>query len=131
MQIIKYVRVPVWLAVVGAAGIALAQAAQADSPVPASSATETIVVLGAPDTASNCNEATAERARWLADKASQGGAYQQAGECYLIAGEHAMADQAFIKASAQARADTSRQLAANLNDVKVQARQLKAAFRHR
>jgi hypothetical protein len=42
-----------------------------------------------------------------------------------------MADQAFIKASAQNRVDTSRKLAANLNDVKAQARQMKEAFRHR
>jgi HJR/Mrr/RecB family endonuclease len=67
----------------------------------------------------------------LADKASQDGAFQRAGECYLVAGEHALANQAFARASAQASGDTSRRLAANLNDVKTQARQMKQAFQRR
>jgi hypothetical protein len=129
MGIIKRARVPVWLAVLGAAAVGWAGAAKADSPVPTPQ--EAIVVVDGTEVALNCNEATPQRARWLADKALRDGAYQRAGECYLIAGEHAMADQAFIKASAQARADTSRKLAANLNDVKAQARQMKEAFRHR
>ena len=73
--------------------------------------------------------------RSLADKASQDGAYQRAGECYLAAGEDALANQAFVRASAQASGDTSRRLAANLNDVKAdvkaQARQMKLAFQRR
>jgi hypothetical protein len=127
MRIVKQVQLSAWLACLGAVGIALADP-KADAPA---AALETIVVVRGPEAALNCNEATPARARWLADKAWQDGAYQRAGECYLIAGEHGMADQAFIKASAQNRVDTSRKLAANLNDVKAQARQMKEAFRHR
>jgi hypothetical protein len=126
---IKQMQLSVWLALLGAVGVALADP-KADSPATVA-VLETIVVVRGPEAALNCNEATPARARWLAEKASQDGAYQRAGECYLIAGEQAMADQAFIKASAQTSEDTSRKLAANLNDVKAQARQMKEAFRHR
>jgi hypothetical protein len=127
VRIVKQVQFLVGLALLGAASFALADAPRTDSP--ASAATpETVVVVGA---TWNCNEATPERARWLADKASQDGAYQHAGECYLAAGEHALANQAFVKASAQASGDTSRRLAANLSDFKAQARQMKQAFQHR
>ena len=129
MGIIKQMQLSAWLALLGAVGVALADP-KADSPATAV-ALETIVIVRGPEAALNCNEATPARARWLADKAFQDGAYQRSGECYLIAGEHAMADQAFIRASAQTRVDTSRQLASNLNDVKAQARQMKEAFRRR
>jgi len=119
MRIIKQARMLVGLALFGAAGMAVADVQ------------ETVVVVGEAQIAANCNEATPERARSLADQASQEGAYQRAGECYLIAGQHALADQAFVKASVQSKGDTSRRLASNLNDVKAQARQMKLAFQHR
>ncbi|MFL6600109.1 MAG: hypothetical protein ACJ8R9_02125 [Steroidobacteraceae bacterium] len=121
MRFVKQVRILAGLALAGAASITLA-----DTATP-----ETVVVEGTAQGAWNCNEATAERARSLGDKASQDGAYQRAGECYLIAGEHALANQAFARASAQASGDTSRRLAANLSDVKAQARQMKQAFQRR
>jgi hypothetical protein len=127
MWIVKQVQILVGLALLGAASFALAAVPTADSP--ASAATpETVVVVG---TTWNCSEASTERARSLADKASQDGAYQRAGECYLAAGEHALANQAFAKASAQTSGDTSRKLAANLSDLKAQARQMKQAFQRR
>ena len=89
---------------------------------------ENVVVVGA---SRSCSDETPEHARWLADKASRNGEYQRAGECYLIAGEHSLADQAFVKASAQAKEDTSRRLASNLSDFKASARQMKQAFQHR
>jgi hypothetical protein len=119
MRIIKQARMLAGLALLTAAGVAVADVQ------------ETVVVVGGAETAVNCSEATAERARWLADKASQDGAYQRAGECYLIAGQQALADQAFVKASLRSKDDTSRRLASNLNDVKAQARQMKQAFQHR
>jgi hypothetical protein len=119
MRIIKQARMLLGLSLLSAAGVAVADVQ------------ETVLVVGGAETAANCSEATAERARWLADKASQDGAYQRAGECYLIAGQHALADQAFVKASLQSKDDTSRRLASNLNDVKAQARQMKQAFQHR
>ena len=89
MWIVKQVQILVGLALLGAASFALADVPTADSP--ASAATpETVVVVG---TTWNCSEASTERARSLADKASQDGAYQRAGECYLAAGEHALANE--------------------------------------
>jgi UDP-N-acetylmuramyl pentapeptide synthase len=127
MRIVKQVQILVGLALLGAASFALADVPKADSPAsPATS--ETVVVVGA---TWNCSELSAERARSLADKASQDGAYQRAGECYLAAGDHALANQAFAKASAQTSGDTSRKLAANLSDLKAQARQMKQAFQRR
>lgn len=104
-----------------------ASVAAADVPG-ARPATETVVIIG---NVGNCDEASPERARSLADKAWRDGAYQRAGECYLAAGEHGLADQAYVKASVQTSPDTSRRLASNLNDVKAQARQMKEAFRRR
>jgi hypothetical protein len=122
MRIVKQARTLIGLALIGAAGMAWA-----DVP-PVAATTETVVVLGA---SLNCNEASPEHARQRADTAWQDGDYQRAGECYLAAGQHALADQAFVKASAQAREDTSRRLASNLSDVKAQARQMKQAFQRR
>jgi hypothetical protein len=90
---------------------------------------ETVVVTGAPE---HCDDAAPERARGLADKASRDGDYQRAGECYLAAGQHSLADQAFVRASAQqSKGETSKRLASNLNDMRAAARQMKQAFQHR
>jgi hypothetical protein len=118
MRIIRQAPLLAGLALLSAAGAAVADVQ------------ETVVVSGGAQTPVSCSEATPERARWLADQASQDRSYQRAGECYLIAGQHALADQAFVKASVQSKDDTSRRLASNLNDVKAQARQLKQAFQH-
>jgi hypothetical protein len=104
------------LALLGAAGTAAADVQ------------DTVVVVGA---AESCGDATPERARWLADKASRDGDHQRAGECYLAAGQRSLADQAFVKASAQSTTDTSKRLASNLSDFKASTRQLKLAFQHR
>ena len=128
---VEQVKIMVGLALLWAASFALADAPKIDSPATAATP-ETVVVVEANW---NCGEVSAERARSLADKASQDGAYQRAGECYLAAGEDALANQAFVRASAQASGDTSRRLATNLNDakadVKAQARQMKLAFQRR
>ena len=104
------------LALLGAAGTAAADVQ------------DTVVVTGA---AESCGDATPERARWLADKASRDGDHQRAGECYLAAGQRSLADQSFVKASAQSSSDTSKRLASNLSDFKTSTRQLKQAFQHR
>jgi len=120
MRILKPAQFLLALALMGSAGYALAETPRADAP-------ETVVVLGD----ATCKDVTPERARVIADKAWQEGAYKQAGDCYVVAGEHALANEAFVKASAQTTGDTSRRLAANLNDVKTQARQMKQAFQRR
>jgi hypothetical protein len=124
MRVGKTARIVLGFALLGGSASALAD-------VPAVSVTETVVVVGTAEGTQKCADATPISARSLADKASQEGAYQRAGECYLVAGERSLADQAFVKAAAQASPDTSRRLAANLDEVKAQARQVKAAFRHR
>ena len=119
MQASKRARILIGLALTG-----LAAAALADAPA---GVAQTVVIV-APD----CNGASPKHARELADRAARDGAYQRAGECYLAAGQNALADQAFVKASTdRAKADTSQRLAANLSDVKSQAHQLKQAFQRR
>jgi len=131
ISFVKQAQILAGLALLGVAGFALAEVPATD----ASRSPETVVVLGTTEGNWNCNEATPEHARWLADKASQDRAFQRAGECYLAAGEQALANQAFMKASAQASGDASRRLASNLGDVKAdvkaQAKQMKAAFQRR
>jgi hypothetical protein len=95
--------------------------------VPRGDVAETVIV----ESSWNCKEVAPERARWLAQKAWHDGAYQRAGECYVAAGDHALANEAFVKASAVSSGDTSQRLASNLNDVKAQARQMKQAFQRR
>jgi hypothetical protein len=105
------------LALLGAAGTAAADVQ------------DTVVVVGATEA---CGDATPERARWLADRASRDGDHQRAGECYLAAGQRSLADQSFVRAaSVQSKTDTSRRLASNLSDFKASTRQLKQAFQHR
>jgi len=91
---------------------------------------ETVVIESPAEEASKCAQATPALARLLADKAAKERAYQRAGECYLAAGEQALADQAFVRAAAQSSPQTNRRLASNLDEVKAQARQVKSAFRH-
>ena len=124
---VEQVKIMVGLALLWAASFALADAPKTETPATAA-APETVVVVG---TSWNCSEVSAERARSLADKASQDGAYQRAGECYHAAGQDGLANQAFARASAQASGDNARRLAANLNDVKAQARQMKQNFQRR
>jgi hypothetical protein len=111
------------LALLTNAGLALAE-------VPGNPSSATTVVIESSGTW-NCQDADASRARWLAQQASKEGAFQRAGECYLAAGERALADRSFVQAAAHSTPETSRRLAANLVEVKAQARQVKDAFRRR
>jgi hypothetical protein len=120
-------------ALVGGSGMA-----RADSPtstdgriITASVNEATVVIVGSKEDTWNCSKASAERARWLADKASHDSDFQRAGECYLAAGQPGMADAAFFKAAGQTGADTSRKLASNAEQVKAQARLFKQAFQRR
>jgi hypothetical protein len=126
MRVFEQARIVLGLALLSGAGGAFADVSKEDTP--AASTPETILIVG---DAEKCEAGAPDRARRLAESASKAAAYQRAGECYLAAGEHALADQAFVKAAAQASPDTSRRLAANLDEVKAQARQVKAAFRRR
>jgi hypothetical protein len=90
--------------------------AAADSPAPSTTA-----VLGQ----SACRGMNPKLAHERADVAFRKTWYQQAGQCYLIAGDKPRADLAFIKAAAAAAPTAKRQLAANANQVKKQFRQFK------
>lgn len=137
MPIVKQMQVLIGLALLSAASVTLADTEKPEAPAStpaaatASASPDAVVVVGTSQGSWSCDEATRERARWLADRASRDGEYQRAGRCYLAAGEQALADQAFVKASLQASPDTSRRLAANLDEVKAQARLIKQAFQRR
>jgi hypothetical protein len=124
MRINKQLQLLVGLVLAGGSGLALAD-------VPVTDVAAMVVVVGAAEGSWNCKEATPERARLLAQKAWHDGAYQRSGECYAAAGDHALANEAFVKASAQAGGDTTKRLAANLSDFKAQARQMKQALQRR
>lgn len=75
-----------------------------------------------------CRGMDAKLAHERADLAFQKARYQQAGQCYLIAGDKPRADLAFIKAAAAEAPGTKRQMTANANQVKDQFRQFREAF---
>ncbi len=88
-----------------------------------------VPTLGTAATASNeCRGMDAKLAHERADLAFHEARYQQAGQCYLIAGDKPRADLAFVKAAAAEAPSTKRQLTANANQVKEQFRQLREAF---
>ena len=82
-------------------------------------------VLEAPP---HCPVSTQEQARWLADVLFEQGAYQRAGECYQAAGEHALADRAFVKAVDAESAATGRQLSDQRDQAKALLRKVQQAF---
>lgn len=75
-----------------------------------------------------CRGMDAKLAHERADLAFRRTHFQQAGQCYLIAGDKPRADLAFIKAAAAEGPATKRQLAANASQVKDQFRQFREAF---
>lgn len=70
-----------------------------------------------------------EQARWLADALFEQGAYQRAGQCYEAAGEHALADKAFLKAAGAQSPATTRQLSEQRDQAKALFHQVQQAFR--
>ena len=77
-----------------------------------------------------CPAAGAAQARLLADHFSERGAYQQAGECYRVAGDYDRANHAFIQASRVSAAAGSRQLADDRDVAKAQWQRLQATLHH-
>jgi hypothetical protein len=92
---------------------AAATSAQTDGDNPSTSSP-----VAAPST--GCRPQDPRGARLLADKAFETGAYQEAGRCYLIAGEQALADRAFMRAVGPASAATAPRLTANRESVAAQ-----------
>jgi hypothetical protein len=71
---------------------------------------------------------TPEQARWLADALFEQGAYQRAGECYEAAGDHALANKAFLRAVSPQSSTTTRQLSEQRDQAKALFRQVQQAF---
>ena len=69
-----------------------------------------------------------EQARVLGDDLFEQGAYQRAGECYEAAGDHALANKAFLKAVGPRSEATKRQLSAQGDQAKALFRQVQQAF---
>lgn len=72
--------------------------------------------------------ASPEQAHWLADALFEQGAYQRAGLCYEAAGDHALANKAFLKAVGPRSSATTRQLSDQRDQAKALVRQLRQAF---
>ena len=75
-----------------------------------------------------CEASTPQEARALGDLFYQQGAYQHAGACYEAAGEHDLANRAYLKAVGPAAEASAKQLADNRNVVKAQFQQMRKAF---
>jgi len=69
-----------------------------------------------------------EQAHWLADALFEQGAYRRAGVCYEAAGDHALANKAFLKAVGPQSSATARQLSEQRDQAHVLFRQLQQAF---
>jgi hypothetical protein len=68
----------------------------------------------------SCVAASADEARSLANVLFERGAYHNAGECYLAAGDYSRANLAFLKAAAPASAIAVRDFAETRNSAKEQ-----------
>jgi hypothetical protein len=75
-----------------------------------------------------CPASDHDRARELADAAFRDARFRLAGSCYLVAGDAARSNLAFLKAAAADSAATKRLLAQNAAQVKAQSEQWRQAF---
>ena len=124
--------IPKQLLLIGLVILASTGAAQGEDPKsypPSTASTSSLAVDVAPTAELRCIETSPQRAREIAEQAWQDGSYQRAGECYLVAGEPAMADRAFLKAVAPQAAVTSQRVAENGDQVKAQIRRWNQALR--
>ena len=71
---------------------------------------------------------SAAQAHSLADRLYEQGGYQQAGECYLAAGDNDRANRAFVKAVGPASTAAARQLTEQGQQAKTMLRKVQIAF---
>lgn len=124
--------IPKQLLLIGLVILASTGAALGEDPKsypPSTASTSSLAVDVAPTAELRCVATSLQRAREIAEQAWQDGSYQLAGECYLAAGEPAMADRAFLKAVAPQAAVTSQRVAENGDQVKAQIRRWNQALR--
>jgi hypothetical protein len=86
---------------------------------------DTVTVVESPVT---CPASDHDRARRLADAAFRGARFRMAGSCYLVAGDAARSNLAFLKAAAADSAATKRAMARNAAQVKAQFGRWRQAF---
>jgi hypothetical protein len=82
-----------------------------------------------PESLPACPVTTVEQARSVADTLFAQGAYQDAGKCYEAAGEHALANRAFVKAVEPQSAQTVRQLSEQRDQARAMLHKVELAFR--
>ena len=75
-----------------------------------------------------CPVVSIEEAHSLADSLYEQRSYQQAGACYLAAGDNDRANRAFVKAVGPASAVTARQLSGQGEQAKTMLHNLQVAF---
>jgi hypothetical protein len=76
-----------------------------------------------------CEGMSASESSRAAREAEKSGAYQQASECFLNAGEYLRANRAGARAAADAAAAQKRNATASAETVRAQAARLREAFR--
>ena len=76
----------------------------------------------------NCPVSDVGQARALADRSLEQGAYQLAGECYRVAGEYELANEAFVHASRTSADAGTRQLADDRVEARAQWQRLQASL---
>src|SRR5581483_8605979 len=82
------------------------------------------------DVSAACPATSADQARVLAEHYAEHGSYQQAGECYRLAGDYDRANREFIRASRVSVAAGSHQLADDRDVAKAQWARLQAVLHH-
>jgi len=108
-----------WLRIAGICLLASAPLAFAD---PAPDAARTVPAANAEH---SCVASSAEQARSLGDVLFEHGAYQNAGQCYIAAGDYSRANLAFLKAAAPQSAIAARDFADTRNSAKEQAQRIR------
>jgi hypothetical protein len=117
-------------ALIGAAALATAMPARADSVATATASSVTLIQsTSVTPTFAPCDGLSGDEARHLAQQARRDGSYRKAAECFRVAGDLVQADRSTIRASADTGAAATRKVAANIESAKSQARRLRAAFR--
>jgi hypothetical protein len=119
------------LALILSAALTAAAAARAAEPAPesASSTPTSTVTIAAHSVAPSCEGLPRDQARLHAENAQDAGAHRKAAECFRIAGDHAQADRAQLRASADTSAATAQRIKAGAESAKEQAKRLREAFR--
>ena len=92
-------------------------------------AEEEVVKVSATRPRTVCDGMSASDSSRLAREAEKNGAYQQASECFVVAGEYLRAHRASARASGEAASAAKRNASAGAESAKAQVARFRAAFR--